>query len=290
MSEELLVESASETVFVENGTIVVEVEDTPTQVITIDQEQIQSVVIEENVAPVIEMASEGLRGPSGPQGPAGPAGPSGVPVGTPMPWLLTTAPSGFLIADGGTFDGTVYPALAALYGSTFGAVSGNLYRLPNLKGRFLVGQDTADTGTVNVDRISQIRDIGGSKAVTLTAAQSGVPAHSHPATGSTAGETQEHQHYVSVGGGGHEHVYGGRRSNRIVTGGGAATVTDSGEGTWATTGGGGHTHEAWSGGRSATHTHATTVTVSNNTAANASQSHLNMPPYYTCLWIIRATP
>lgn len=229
----------------------------------------------------------GPQGAQGPQGIQGPAGPSGVPVGTPMPWLLNTAPSGFLIANGGQFDGTLYPALAALYGSTFGAISGNLYRLPNLQGKFLVGQDPADTGTVNVDRISTMRDTGGSKAVTLTAAQSGMPAHAH--TASSVAETQEHTHgWSTFGTGGHEHVYGGRRSNRVVTGGGAATVTDSGEGTWATTGGGGHDHSGTTGGRSATHTHA--ITVNNATAVNASSSHLNMPPYYTCMWIIRATP
>lgn len=234
----------------------------------------------------------GPQGATGPTGATGPAGPSGVPVGTPMPWLLNSAPSGFLVADGSQFDGTVYPALAALYGSTFGAISGNLYRLPNLKGKFLVGQDSADAGTVNVDRISTLGDTGGAKRVTLSAAESGTTAHGHTASGSTAAETQEHTHTwdSGAGSGGHEHNYNSRQTNRIVTGGGAATITDSVNTGYTTTGGGGHQHSGTTSGRSATHTHVTTVTVTNATAAAASTSHQNMPPYYTCQWIIRATP
>lgn len=58
-------------------TILVEVEDTPTQVVTIEQEQIQSVVIEENLPTVLELTSEGLQGPPGTPGNPGPPGPAG---------------------------------------------------------------------------------------------------------------------------------------------------------------------------------------------------------------------
>jgi microcystin-dependent protein len=236
----------------------------------------------------------GPQGAQGPTGPTGPAGPSGVPVGTPMPWLLPSAPSGFLVADGSQFDGTVYPALAALYGSTFGAVSGNLYRLPNLKGKFLVGQDTADTGTVNVDRISALGDTGGVKRVTLSSAESGSPAHQHNYSGTTAAETQDHSHSGSTGGqsADHTHAVTVRQSNRVVTGGGAATVTDSAASVTGTAGASNdHSHAFTTGGRSAQHNHTFSGTTdSGNSGVPALSSHQNMPPYYTCQWIIRATP
>ena len=232
----------------------------------------------------------GSQGPQGIQGIQGPAGPSGFPVGMPAPWLLATAPTGFLLADGSQFDGTVYPALAALYGSTFGAVSGNLYRLPNLTGKFLVGRDTTPGGTAGVDRITTLGDTGGAKRVQLSSAESGMPSHGHNYSGTTAAETQEHQHYVSVGGGGHEHTYVSNVNRQNYTSGGSFGGTYA-ETPAVTGGGGGHTHEAWSGGRSATHNH----TFSGSTdagpgAVGASSSHLNMPPYYTCNWIIRAAP
>ena len=81
---------------------------------------------------------------------------------------------------------------------------------------------------------------GGSATVTLTASQSGVPAHSH-----------KYQDYNTT--------YTLKTTNRKP-----GTSTAVAYGTSLTAGGG-----------------ATERTSSNNTAANASQSHENMPPYLT---------
>lgn len=99
-----------------------------------------------------------------------------------------------------------------------------------LKDRFLLGSgDTYSAG-----------DTGGSATVTLTSAQSGVPAHSH-----------KYQDYNTT--------YTLKTTNRKP-----GTSTAVAYGTSLTAGGG-----------------ATERTSSNNTAANASQSHENMPPYLT---------
>ena len=97
-----------------------------------------------------------------------------------------------------------------------------------LKDRFLLGSgDTYSAGST-----------GGSATVTLTSAQSGVPAHSH-----------KYQDYNTT--------YTLKTTNRKP-----GTSTAVAYGTSLTSGGG-----------------ATERTSSNNTAANASQAHENMPPY-----------
>ena len=97
-----------------------------------------------------------------------------------------------------------------------------------LKDRFLLGSgDTYSAGST-----------GGSATVTLTSAQSGVPAHSH-----------KYQDYNTT--------YTLKTTNRKP-----GTSTAVAYGTSLTAGGG-----------------ATERTSSNNTAANASQAHENMPPY-----------
>jgi hypothetical protein len=58
--------------------ISIELEESPTQIVNIQQEALQSVIIEEVPIPVIEFSSEGEQGPPGPQGPQGPQGADGV--------------------------------------------------------------------------------------------------------------------------------------------------------------------------------------------------------------------
>nr|WP_311749529.1 phage tail protein [Proteus terrae] len=63
-----------------------------------------------------------------------------IPVGSPIPWSLTTAPAGYLICQGQTFNKTTYPKLAIAYPSG---------RLPDLRSEFIRGADAGrgiDTG------------------------------------------------------------------------------------------------------------------------------------------------
>jgi len=84
------------------------------------------------------------------------------PVGTIHAYPGYTAPLGWLLCDG-TTSTAGYPQLAALVGST----------TPNLKGKVIVGYNTAET------EFDNMFETGGAKTVTLTAAQSGMPAHNH---------------------------------------------------------------------------------------------------------------
>ena len=77
-------------------------------------------------------------------------------------WYTASAPTGWLICDGATFDAGTYPALNTLLG-------GNT--LPDLTGNVPVGKDGATFAAVG--------DTGGVEDVTLTGAQSGTSAHGH---------------------------------------------------------------------------------------------------------------
>lgn len=97
---------------------------------------------------------QGIQGPEGPQGPQGEQGPAG--AGS---WEF---PVGYLLIS--TVD--TNPATFLGYGTwaAFGA------------GRVLVGLDAGDPA------FDTAEETGGAKEVTLTAAQSGVPAHTHVQT------------------------------------------------------------------------------------------------------------
>ncbi|MBQ0398103.1 tail fiber protein [Providencia rettgeri] len=57
---------------------------------------------------------------------------SDYPVGSPIPWAQSTAPSGFLVCNGQSFNKTTYPLLAKAYPSGI---------LPDLRGEFIRGLD-----------------------------------------------------------------------------------------------------------------------------------------------------
>jgi hypothetical protein len=113
-------------------------------------------------------------------------------------------------------------------------------------GRALVGVNGADADFDAAEKT------GGAKDVTLTAAQSGVPAHTHPVTDP-----------------GHTHVQG---VNTATTGGLSGYAPDTSTNTRANSG-------------YATSSATTGVTVGNSTAADAAAAHNNMPPFVVVyLW------
>lgn len=64
-----------------------------------------------------------------------------MPAGTILPGMWQTAPKGFLLCNGATYQTSQYPALASVLGAT-----GDTFKVPNLVGRFLEGAN-ADIGT-----------------------------------------------------------------------------------------------------------------------------------------------
>ena len=100
--------------------------------------------------------------------------PNMTPVGSIVWWPLSTPPRGFLVCDGSAISFSDYRALCTLLGDTFGPVVNNLYRLPNLIGRFVRGESNA----------SRIGNQGGVEKITLSEAN--IPSHSHRLNGVTA--------------------------------------------------------------------------------------------------------
>lgn len=182
-----------------------------------------------------------------------------MPTGSIIQTALPSAPTGWLFCQGQeilisayqslytamTVGGTVFSYGSNTNGS--GGIGTTHFRLPDLRGRIPVGQNS---GT-----FASIGSVGGAESVTLTAAQSGVPAHSHPNTLTDP----SHSHppasgYISY----LQNTYPTANTHNVAGGGGyiSPNVTSTGS---ATTG--------------------ITINNANNSAANASQAHTNLQPY-----------
>lgn len=95
----------------------------------------------------------------------------GLPVGSYVEGAWTTAPAGYLLADGAAVSRTTYANLFAVVGTTYGAGNGSTtFNLPDARGRVLV-QQSSDT------EFDVLGEKYGAKTHTLTIAE--MPSHSH---------------------------------------------------------------------------------------------------------------
>ena len=92
----------------------------------------------------------GVKGDPGPAGPPGPTGPEGqrglpgaVPTGTIVMWFGSTAPEGWLICDGRSFNTTTYANLHAHLNTVPNYTSG---KTPDFRGLYPGGAGRADEG------------------------------------------------------------------------------------------------------------------------------------------------
>ena len=104
--------------------------------------------------------------------------------GMVMPFAGLTAPSGWLMTYGQEVSRVTYADLYTAIGTTYGVGDGSTtFTLPDLRGRVVAGQD--DMGGTSANRLTSALNgdtlgaTGGAEDVTLTAAQSGLPAHTH---------------------------------------------------------------------------------------------------------------
>lgn len=109
---------------------------------------------------------------------------TGVPVGAMFLWATATAPQGYLSCMGQSLSRAQYPALFTILGTTYGAINGQSFNLPDLRGRTPAGLDTQQGGTY-ADRLTSVDSraigaAGGVQNVTLTAGQ--MPKHDHDVT------------------------------------------------------------------------------------------------------------
>jgi hypothetical protein len=71
------------------------------------------------------------------------AGLAGVPIGGILMWGTGTPPANFFLCDGTVRANSAAPALAALFGVTFGGASGSTFGVPNMKSGVPMGFDAA---------------------------------------------------------------------------------------------------------------------------------------------------
>jgi microcystin-dependent protein len=78
----------------------------------------------------------------------------GNPSGTIVAFAGSTAPNGYLIADGSAVSRTTYATLFAVIGTTYGTGDGSTtFNLPDLRGRTAVGLNTSEVGRTDVNTL-----------------------------------------------------------------------------------------------------------------------------------------
>lgn len=172
------------------------------------------------------------------------------PSGSLTAFAGATAPTGWLICDGSVVSQVTYANLYAVVLGTYntgGEGIGN-FRLPNIKGRVIVGRDASDSD------FNVLGETGGAKTHTLT--ESEMPSHDH--TGSISGGS--HEHPMSTGA-------------SLTLGAGNSLFANSGNPPVTSAG---------STGTSPSHSH--TLNINNAGSGNA---HNNLQPYIALNWIIK---
>jgi microcystin-dependent protein len=226
------------------------------------------------------------------------------PTGTIVAFGGTSAPSGWLLCDGSEYAIATYSALSAVLGTAYNT-SGSLpapaagnFRVPILKGRVPVGLDSGQT------EFDALGETSGQKAVTLTAAESGVASHTHnvSATGTSGNNSVSHTHtFTTSSSGSHQHsldIVGTNTTSHLhfnatdtdyVAGEPSVSQTGAGSKTGPVNSNGSHTHTGTTASNSANHTHSLTVTGSATapTLAPATQAHDNLQPYIVVNYIIK---
>ena len=228
-----------------------------------------------------------------------------VPAGIISAFAGVNAPAGWLMCAGQAVSRTEYSALFTALSTTYGAGDGSTtFNIPDLRGRAIAGVD--NMGGTDAGRLSVANTLGtatGTETVTLTSAESGVPAHAHANTVTnnavtSGGQSQDHSHTFSTGGRSADHNHGlnalaGNDQGYGFGHGRAAGGTQFGLN--YVTGGASadHSHSGTTIGASVNHTHSVTSNVTignvNNTAANAASAHSNMQPTIVLNYIIKAT-
>lgn len=186
-----------------------------------------------------------------------------MPTGSVLPFAGSAAPTGYFLCDGQAINRVTYSALFTAIGTAYGTGDGSTtFNVPNLAGRFPVGRDGTDTA------FDVLGEVAGAKVVTLTAAQSGMPAHTHGDTFALNANTIQQTAGWQI-----------PIADRAVQEIGMSTAVSGfiapyvSSGNWSYTTG--------------SHTHTVTGAVSSATAVAASASHENLPPYQVVNFIIK---
>ena len=128
----------------------------------------------------------------------------GMPTGAIIPFAGSTAPTGWLLCDGGSTGllRTTYAALFAVIGTTYGSGDGSTtFNVPDLRGRVVAGKD--NMGGVAANRITSaisgvtgttLGAVGGSQSLTSHNHTQNGHAHSNSLNGTTTFAADGHTH------------------------------------------------------------------------------------------------
>jgi microcystin-dependent protein len=218
--------------------------------------------------------------------------PVATPAGTVVPYAGSSAPTGWLFADGSAISRSTYAGLFAILSTIYGAGDGSTtFNLPDLRGRMVAGYGF---GAAHAD----VNSLGANDGSGLTSRR---PKHNHTASGSssftgtnanTGTESADHIHNVAgtTGGQSADHTH----SQWPVVGGGTGAtdgVSNQTLNSNANTGGtsNDHTHSfnVNSGGRSAAHTHNYTPAGSVSTTVSVGP-HAGAEPNDAVAYIVLA--
>jgi microcystin-dependent protein len=138
-----------------------------------------------------------------------------VPAGKLDEFAGTTAPTGWLVADGSAYSRATYSRLFSAIGTTWGAGDGSTtFNVPNLQRRTTVGAGGTGTGTL----ANTVGATGGEETHALTTAE--LAAHNHSITVNDPG----HAHGVTDPT--HAHAFGA--ASNIANGGGSPSAFNAG--------------------------------------------------------------
>lgn len=151
------------------------------------------------------------------------------PVGTIVAYGGSSAPTGWLLCDGSTFNATTYSSLNTVLG-------GNT--LPDLRARVPMGKAASGTG-------STLLGTGGNRKI----ASNHLPTHTHTidhdhaSFDTSSAGTHTHTYSGTVSSvGNHTHTYNIAGEYFFVDAGGTPAVIEGSAGTYTTNGAGGHDH------------------------------------------------
>lgn len=198
------------------------------------------------------------------------AGLAPAPIGSIQMWPSDTLPVGYKLCDGSSLDKTEYAALYAVLGTTYGG-SGNLFNLPNLKGRFVAGKDPGVTDYAGLAKT------GGANKVML--GMSEIPKHNHDTVNSTVdgsittSDNGDHTHtvhsFLGNGGTGWRDDFEYGTCNQYQ----AQVVPDNSDMLVLTTNG--------------EHNHSVDLKASGGDINGATAAHENRPPFIVLNYIIK---
>jgi len=103
-------------------------------------------------------------------------------IGEIIMWSTDTAPSSWLLCAGSEYSETTYSNLYAVIGDTFntGGETAGYFRVPDMRGRFPLGQDDMGGSSANRVTDSEADSLGGSEGFeTHTLITSEIPSHRH---------------------------------------------------------------------------------------------------------------